>query len=75
MKGVDKMAAAKMIPVLNDQGNERFEASDSFVESLSRNYVETKGPDGRTIRVNKKFNRNDPAVVAAVESQDSQPRG
>jgi hypothetical protein len=65
------MAAKKLIPVLNDQGNERFEASDDFIESLSRNYVEMKGPDGRTIRLNKKFNRNDPAVAANEQKENS----
>jgi hypothetical protein len=64
--------ASKKILILDDDGKkigERFEVTDRFVESLSRNYVETEGPDGQVIRVNKKLNRNLPEGKAAASKQ------
>jgi hypothetical protein len=66
------MAAAKKVIIFDDAGHkiaERFEVTDSFVESLSRNYVEIKDLNGRVIRVNKKLSRND------LAGRGAEPRG
>lgn len=72
------MPAAKMIPILDDKGRkyvERFEVADEFVLLLNENYVETKDPDGRTVRVNKKLNRNWPKGKASESSAEKSLKG
>jgi hypothetical protein len=52
------MASVKSIPIKNADGqvvSQRFEASESFKNSIKRTSVPMVRPDGKTVNVNRKL--------------------